>query len=46
MVNEQDEVEVQADEYPGFLMQEQFWETEAPHVEVMKTQQTPKLKVM
>ena len=35
-------VAVRADGKFGFLMYEQFWETVAPQVEVIKTQQTPK----
>ena len=44
MVYEQLEVAVYADGQLGFLMYEQFWDTVAPQVEVMKTQQTPNLE--
>ena len=44
MVNWQLDVDVYAEGNPGFFMYEQFCETEDPQVEVMKTQQIPKLK--
>jgi hypothetical protein len=44
-VYEHPEVEVNADGNPGFFMYEQFTLIEAPQVDVMKTQQTPNLKI-